>query len=59
VVSSQRDDTGECLACARETVLVGGGVGLAHEEAVVPFLNLLDRPGVVVPASVSTYIFRY
>lgn len=48
VVTAEGDDARKCLASLGKTLLVGIGEGLAHQDAVVAFLDLLDGPGVVV-----------
>lgn len=48
MVTSQGNDTRQCPAGPREPNLVGVGKRLAHQNAVVSFLNLLNRPCVVV-----------
>lgn len=48
VVTTHGNDTGEGLASLRKTLLVCVGEGLAHEDAVVAFFNLLDSPGIVI-----------
>jgi hypothetical protein len=50
VVAAHGDDTGESLALLRETGLFGVGGGLAHEDAVVAFFDLVDGPVWVVPS---------
>jgi len=50
VVTAESDHTRERLALLGGTLEVGVGVRLAHEDAVVAFLDLLDGPGVVVPS---------
>ena len=48
MVTSHGDDTGEGLAALGNAGHVGVGGGLAHEDTVVSFLDLLDCPFVVV-----------
>lgn len=49
VVTAEGDDTRQGFARPGHAVLVGIGVGLAHEDAVVALFNLLDGPFIVVP----------
>lgn len=49
VVAAEGDDAGERLALDGGAALVGVGRGRAREDAVVAILDLLERPGVVVP----------
>lgn len=48
MVTAHGDNPREGLASLRETIFIGVGEGLAHEDAVVAFFDLLDCPGVVV-----------
>ena len=48
VVAPEGDDSREGLAVLGDAGFGGGGVGLAHEEAVVAVFDLLDRVGVIV-----------
>lgn len=48
VVTSKRNYTWKGLACPRGPSIVGTGVGLAHQQAVMALLDLLDGPGIVV-----------
>lgn len=50
VVAAQRDDARERLARLADARLVGGGVGRAGQEHVVPVLDLLEGVVVVVAA---------
>lgn len=67
VVTSKRNYTWEGLACTRWAHTVGIGIGLAHQQAVMALLNLLDGPGIVVsvtcqfpqsPTTLSTHRFN-
>lgn len=49
VVTAEGNDTGKSLAPLGETLHVGIGGRLARQDAVVALLDLLDRPGIVVP----------
>jgi hypothetical protein len=49
VISAEGDHAGKGLPGLRNAFLVRVCVWLAHEEAVVAFLDLLDRPRVVIP----------
>lgn len=48
VVASKGNYTREGLACPRGPSIVGTAVGLAHQQAVMALLDLLDGPGIVV-----------
>jgi hypothetical protein len=50
VVAAHSDDTGEGLTLLRKPRLFGVGGGLAHENAVVAFFDLVDGPFWVVPS---------
>lgn len=47
VVTSKGNDTWKCLASPRDTGIAGAGIGLAHQQAVMALLDLLDGPGIV------------
>lgn len=51
VVTTESDNTRKSLASPRKTKLVRIGEGLAHQNAVVSFFDLLDRPSVVETGS--------
>lgn len=48
VVTTHGDYARKRLASLGDTLFVGISEGLAHQDAVVAFLDLLDGPGVVV-----------
>jgi hypothetical protein len=48
VITTESDDTGKSLPSARQTEFISVGIRLAHQDAVVSFLDLLDSPGVIV-----------
>ena len=59
MITSHGDNPWKGLAGLGETIFVGVGERLAHEEAVVALFNLLDCPGVVVSAiALSTLNFN-
>jgi hypothetical protein len=47
MVTSKGNDTWKCLASPRDTGIAGAGIGLAHQQAVMALLDLLDSPGIV------------
>lgn len=49
MVTAQRDDARQRLALLRRADLMRVGRGLAGEDAVVAFLDLVERPAVVIP----------
>ena len=48
MVTTQSDDTGEGFALFGWANFVCVGLGAAHEECIVAFLDLLDGVGVVI-----------
>lgn len=58
VVTAESDDTRESLSSLGEALLVRICERLAHQDAVVTLLNLLDSPGIVISMylSVKSYI---
>jgi hypothetical protein len=58
MVTSQSDQTRQCLAHLRRARLVGMCVWSAAQEQVVALLDLLERIGVVVPANTSAPILK-
>ena len=50
VIASKRDKSRQHLTSLGNALLVGIGVWFAHQETIVTILDLLNRPGVIVPA---------
>lgn len=49
MVAAERDDPGEGLALLRRPSLVGVGGGTPREDVEVTFLDLVQRPSVIIP----------